>query len=189
MLNYGENEDWVQNLRLDKEPFTYVCEEIREFVKKANTNFRKRLTVEIRVAISLQFYSGTCDYRTISNLFGIGRTTVCNILHAVSEAIILKLLPNIIRLPYEIEVQTIIREFEEISGYPQDAGTIDGCHSRIKAPLKDVEDYINRKYYHSIVYKGLLIIITCFAMYLGDGQENLMMPEYLKIPPSNRSVY
>ena len=53
MLNYGENEDWVQNLRLDKEPFTYVCEEIREFVKKANTNFRKRLTVEIRVAISL----------------------------------------------------------------------------------------------------------------------------------------
>ena len=101
----------------------------------------------------------------------------------------MKLLSNIIRSPNEIEVQTIIREFEEISGYPQYVGAIDGCHSRIKAPLKDAEDYINRKDYHSIVYKDLLIIITCFAMYLWDGQENLMMPEYLKISPSIRSVY
>ena len=74
--------------------------------------------MKIRVAIALYFYSGTCDYRTISNLFGIGQSTVCNILHAVSEAIVLKLLPKIIRLPNEIEVQTIIREFKEIPGFP-----------------------------------------------------------------------
>ena len=69
---------------MDKKTFTYIYEEIREFVEKANTNFRKALTVEMRVAIALYFYSGACDYRTISNLFGIGRSIVCNILHAVS---------------------------------------------------------------------------------------------------------
>ena len=97
----------------------------------------------MRVAIALYFYSGACDYQTISSLFGIGRSTVCNILHAVSEAIVGKFLPKIIRLPNEVEVQIIIREFEEISGFPQAVGTINGCHIRIKAPLKDAEDYIN----------------------------------------------
>ena len=88
--------------------------------------------------------------------FGIGRSTVCNILHAVSEAIVEKLLPKIIRLPNETEVQTIIRQFEEISGFPQAVGAIDGYHIRIKAALKDAEDYINRKGYHSIVLQGIV---------------------------------
>ena len=75
---------------MDKETLTYICEEIREYVEKTNTNFRKALTVEMRVAIALYFYSGTCDYRTISNLFEIGRSSVCNILYAVSEVFVEK---------------------------------------------------------------------------------------------------
>ena len=55
-----------------------------------------------------------------------------------------------------MEVQTIIREFKEISGFLQAAGAIDGCRIRIKAPLKDAEDYINRKDYHSIILQGLV---------------------------------
>ena len=38
-----------------------------------------------------------------------------------------------------------------------------------------------------LFYKDLLII-TYFVMYFWDDQENLMMPEYLKISPSIRSV-
>ena len=110
----------------------------------------------MRVAIALYFYSDTCNYRTISSLFGIGRSTVCNILQAVSEGIVEKLLPKIICLPNEIEVQTIIRKFKEISRFPQAAGAIiDWCYVRIKAPLKDAEDYCNRKDYHSIALQGL----------------------------------
>ena len=141
---------------MNKETFTYICEEIREFVEKLSTNLRKALTVKMRVAIAFDFYSGSCDYRATSNLFGIGQLTVCNILHAVSEAIDEKLLPKLICLPNEAEVQTFIREFEEISGFPQAVGAIDGCHIRIKAPLKDAEDYINTKDYHSIVLHGLV---------------------------------
>ena len=93
-----------------------MSKEIIEFVEKANTNFTKALTVEMRVAIGLYFYCGTCDYRTISNLFVIGRLTVCNILHAVSEAVVEKLLPKIIRLQNKIEVQTVTRKLKEILG-------------------------------------------------------------------------
>ena len=46
-------------------------------------------------------------------------------------------------LSNEVEMQSIIREFKEISGFPQAVGAIDGCHIRIKSSLKDAEDYIN----------------------------------------------
>ena len=53
-------------------------------------------------------------------------------------------------------MQTIFKKFKEISGFPWAVGAIDGCHSRIKTRLKDAEDYINRKGYHSIVLRRLV---------------------------------
>ena len=85
-----------------------------------------------------------------------------------------------IRLPTEIEVEAIMKEFEEISGFPQAVGSIDGCHIRIKAPLKDGEDYINRKDYHSIILQGFVdnkYIFRDIFVDLWDGLESLTMPE------------
>ena len=56
VLNYWINEYRLQNLRLNKETFTYICEEIR-----VNRNFRKAVSAEIRVAIVLCFHSFACD--------------------------------------------------------------------------------------------------------------------------------
>ena len=106
----------------------------------------------MRVTIAFYFYCGAYNYL---NLFGIGRSTVWNILHTVGVAIAEKLSPKIIHLHNEIEVQILIRECKEISGFPQAAGAIDRCHIRIKTPLKDAVDYISRKDYHSIALQGL----------------------------------
>ena len=46
--------------------------------------------------------------------------------------------------------------FEKVSGFPQAVSALDGCHTRIKAPNNNPEDYINRKEYHSIVLQGLV---------------------------------
>ena len=46
---------WIQNFRMDRETFTYICKEIREFIEKSNTNFRKVVVVEMRVATALIF--------------------------------------------------------------------------------------------------------------------------------------
>ena len=62
-------------------------------------------------------------------MFGIDRSTVCNSLNAVRESTVEKLLPKVrkvIHLPNEIKVQTIVREFEEISRFPQAVEAIDG---------------------------------------------------------------
>ena len=59
-------------------------------------------------------------------------------------------------LSNEIEVQTIISEFNAISGFGQAAGAIDGCHIRTNVLVKDTKDHINRKDDHSIVLYRLV---------------------------------
>ncbi|XP_065658001.1 uncharacterized protein LOC136082524 [Hydra vulgaris] len=53
------------------------------------------------------------------------------------------------------ETREILASFEQLYGFPQVVGAVDGCHKRIKAPFKNSEDYINRKEYHSIILQGL----------------------------------
>ena len=58
----------------------------------------------MRVVIALYFCSGTCDYRTISNLFRIAPSAVCNIVHVVSEVIVEKLLPKNVTVTLYVNV-------------------------------------------------------------------------------------
>ena len=132
---------------MSKEAFLYLCNELSPYISKQDTNFRKAVPVGVRVAISLYFLSGSNDYRTIANLFGIGRSTVCSIVHDVTKAIVDNLMKRYIYLPNENEVTRIMKDFERLSGFPQSVAAIDGCHIRIKAPSVNLEGYINRKDY------------------------------------------
>ena len=156
ILNYWTDEEWLANLRMDKHTIMYICEEIEGTIYKADTNFRKAVSVTMRCTIALYFYSSACDYRTLSNLFGIGRSTICNIVVSVSKALVNVILPKMIRLPTDKEVGLIMRGFEDLSCFTQVLEAIDSSHIRIKAPIKDAEDYINRKECHSIVLQGLV---------------------------------
>ena len=86
-------------------------------------------------------------------------------------------------------MQTIIKEFEEISGFPQAVRIVDGCHIKIKAPLKDVQQYINRKDYHSIVSQGLVDNNCLFRDVLVGRPAKSHDARIFKNPHSIRSVY
>ena len=77
-------------------------------------------------------------------------------MYYVAKAIVDTLMPKFMCLPSSRELPDIMAEFKDISGFPQAVGAIDGCHIRIKAPLKDAEDFINRKDYHSIILQGFV---------------------------------
>ena len=55
-----------------------------------------------------------------------------------------------IDLPEGNEARNTIQKFEEQRGFPGILGAIDGTHILIQAPLKDPEQYINRKSFHSV---------------------------------------
>ena len=47
---------WMENFRVSRETFIYICEQLRPKITKMDTTFRKALPVEERVAITLWFW-------------------------------------------------------------------------------------------------------------------------------------
>lgn len=142
---------------MSSEAFEYLSAQLAPFISKRDTNYRKAISARQRLAITLYRLADTASYRTIANLFGIGRSTVCVIVIEVCEAIVEVLLPRYIRLPETgQEIRQQMDDLSNRSGFPQVVGCLDGCHIPIKAPQSHPEDYVNRKGFHSIILQALV---------------------------------
>ena len=155
---------WIENLRMSRESFDHLAQQLSPHIKKTDTNFRKAIPARQRLAITLYWLSDNAHYRTIANLFGVGKSTVCGIVKDVCQAIVRVLLPLYIRLPQSPqEIQRIIDGFADRAGFPQVVGAVDGCHIPIQAPKTSPEDYVNRKDFHSILLQAL---VDCNYLFL-----------------------
>ena len=94
---------------------------------------RAAICVDKRVAITLWKLATNVEYRTLSALFGIGRSTVGEIVIETCNAIT-KLLPRYVEIPKGDSLKEVVKGFEECWGFPQAAGAIDGSHIPIIKP-------------------------------------------------------
>ena len=76
--NYGERW-WNNNLRMSQQTFESLCTELRPYLQREDTNFRLAVSVEARVAVTIWRLATNSEYRTITQLFGLGRSTVAEI--------------------------------------------------------------------------------------------------------------
>ena len=97
VLSIFSNQMWLENFRMTKETFLYVCCELRERIKKDDTIMRAAIPVEKRVAVALWRLATNCEFRTIGHLFGISRSTACVIVQKVCQAIVDVLMPKHIK--------------------------------------------------------------------------------------------
>ncbi|GFW13287.1 putative nuclease HARBI1 [Trichonephila clavipes] len=104
-----------------------------------------------QVLIALQFYAVSCMQLAIADLFDVSQTTVCRVVHRVSEAIA-SLLPDFIHLPVNREeYKTVSRKFFSIAGFPKVIGALDGTFVRIVSPGgDDAERFRCRKNYFAL---------------------------------------
>ena len=56
MNTFSEN-DWIENFRVSRTTFIYLCNEIRTEIEKKDTVMRKACTVEKRVGVTIWFLS------------------------------------------------------------------------------------------------------------------------------------
>ena len=52
MCNYLDDDDWIENIRMSKDAFNYLCQELSPFISKEDMNFRKCIPVKVRVAVT-----------------------------------------------------------------------------------------------------------------------------------------
>lgn len=148
--------DWLENFRVSKETFMYICEKLKPIIERKDTKFRKAICVQHRVAITLWCLATCGEYRTIGHLFGIARCTVCVIVHDTCTAIVTTMMSQYITFPKGDDLKEVIAGFKEKCGFVQCAGAIDGTHVAVRAPAMNHTDYYNRKGWYSIIVQGVV---------------------------------
>lgn len=122
--NDWTDDDWREHLRMCEESFDKLCRIIAPFIEKQDTNFRRAIPTRERLAITLYRIADTMTYRSLGNLFGIGKSTAWKIATDTCKCIVENLLSKYIRLPTNEEVQDEMDGFYDIAGFPQVVGKI-----------------------------------------------------------------
>ncbi|XP_058980672.1 putative nuclease HARBI1 [Musca domestica] len=156
------------NFRVSREVFNKLCE-LLNGLQKSNTNMREAIPLEKRVAIGLYTLGSSAEYRTIANMFGVGKSTVCKILLQFCNEVWRILAPIYLKnFPLTREkIEVLCQEFE-ILGFPQCIGALDGCHIEVHPSKEDATDYYNYKGWYSVVLLAL-VDARCRFIYVSCG--------------------
>ena len=139
-------EEWKENFRMSKQSFPILCAKLQPFIEKQTTRFRKLISVEKQLAITLYYLTDERRMITINNAFGVAKCTVSNIVRRVCRAISIELAAEYIHCPETTEeFEYLVQNFYMHHGFPQCIGAIDGTHIPIRKPQNNAIDNINRK--------------------------------------------
>ena len=133
-----------------------------------DTNLRAAISVEARVAVTIWRLATNVDYRTLSELFGIGQSTVGGIVIETCNTIATRLLPHYVYIPKGEKLKEIVEGFETYCGFSQASGASDGSQIPILRPDESASDYYNRKGYYSIIMQAMVDFRGLFMdVYIG----------------------
>lgn len=104
--------------------FHKLCELLPDLRKK-DTNMREAISLEKRIAIALYALGSSAEYRTIANMFGVGKATVCKILLSFCSEVWRVMAPIYLNnFPMERQkIEGLKQEFEAL-GFPQCMGAL-----------------------------------------------------------------
>ena len=94
-------------------------------MSREETTFRPPIAIDKRLAIALYGLGSSAEYRTIASLFGVGRTTVGEILLEMAKEIYTIFKDEFLNTypPTSEKINEIVQGFE-VLGFPQCFGAI-----------------------------------------------------------------
>ena len=145
------DDQWMENFRITKATFEILCDDLCPSFPDQARSVQEQLQLNHRVAIAVYLMAFFAEYRTIANLFGVGKSTVHKCTHDVCTAMAENILDKYVKFPTDDDLQHVIDDFDNIWGFPTCAGAVDGTHIPIIAPESAHGDYVNRKGWYSII--------------------------------------
>ena len=145
---------WMDNFRMCRDTFSDICMELAPHIQREVIRFRLPISVPARVAITIWKLATNTECRTISVLFGIGKSTVHEVLHDTCAVVASHIMPKYVHIPNMAMLRIIVNGFEHNLGFPQAIGVIDGSHIAIIKPHQCASDCFNRKSYYSILVQA-----------------------------------
>ncbi|KAG8193586.1 hypothetical protein JTE90_000222 [Oedothorax gibbosus] len=181
--------EWRNNFRISKSTYRFLCEKLTT-LDRMDTRMRHAIRRDKRIAIAVYTLSSSAEYRTIGNLFGVSKSSVCKIVAEFCTLFVHLCSKDFIQLPTtEQEILRAATEFESFWDFPQCVGAIDGTHIKIQPPKVHAHSYYNYKQFYSVVLLAVVDYAYKF-MYVNVGScgrnndayvfQNSSMPAYLR---------
>lgn len=152
--------DRVNFLEIERPPSTFredfrvdlsVVEELLAVIGpflQHKTRRNKALSPEQQLLTSLHWFGHGAQYHLNGRAHGVNKSTVFRNVHKVSELITQHFFHEYVRWPND--VGGIARDFQNIAGFPDIVGLIDGTLIRTDAPLADEPAFVDRNNNHSV---------------------------------------
>lgn len=133
------------------------------------TNRNRAVPVVMQALITLRFLASGSFLQVVGDTFqGFDKSTVSRVVCRVTKALTAKL-GDFIKFPSTRGERDEIKQgLFRVGGFPCAIGFIDGTDVRIKAPLENEPDFVNRKGFHSINVQAIcdqvcVALIICIA--------------------------
>ena len=91
--------------------FTVTCNELHTHIAIQSTNLRQTISVE-KVAVAIWRLDSNIEYRTLTKMFGIGRSTACEIVNDTAKQTVTHLIPKNVKFPTRCWIKEILEGFE-----------------------------------------------------------------------------
>lgn len=115
---------------------------------RQNTLMCMSIPLEKRIGVALWHLALGIDFKTLSEMFGMGNSTVCVWMVCCA---LLKTHIQFISLPKGNRLREIVDGFQDKWGFPHCGGALGGSHISITAPCSSAKDYANDRGRHSII--------------------------------------
>ena len=163
VLNDFEDENfelhWRTDFRMKFETFMRIVELVMPRLAKQDTQLRRAIPIEKRVAIAIWRLSTGNSFRSVAKTFAVAKSTAVKISREFCTEIA-RLSPQFIKFPSSRrENAQAIEKFKLCyePKLPQVVGAIDGTHVKIVAPnVEGKADYFSRKQCYSITTQGVV---------------------------------
>ncbi|KAK7136426.1 hypothetical protein R3I94_014919 [Phoxinus phoxinus] len=149
-LYFEDGADLRPNLRLSRQS-------IQSLIAAVKPDCDHGWEKDVEVLVFLYWLAHAASYRVVSHAFDIPKSTVHDIVHRMSKAVI-GILRQLIAFPSADDLEAVGAGFAQLAGSPAFgvvAGAIDGCHIRIKPPASDGQCYFNRKLFNSVQLQAI----------------------------------
>ncbi|KAL4126304.1 hypothetical protein QTP88_010526 [Uroleucon formosanum] len=142
--------------RMSYEDFEYLLNKIGPSISKMDTNMRKCIPIQEKLAVTLRFLASGDSFVSLSYMFKFSPQAVSRCVQEVCRALVQELKDEI-KLPQTTdEWLKIAHDFNERWNFPHCLGAIDGKHIVIQCPINSGTEFFNYKGTFSIVLMALV---------------------------------
>lgn len=152
------DQDWLNAFRISKDMYQYLLCELRPFMCLDEDDDDDLPPFEHQVAIALWKLGRAADDNTLNRAFGVTADAVALIVREFCGAVVKVLMPRLVQVPYDEDLDDIIDQFKDETGIPQCAGALCISHVPVQPPCEDeiAGDYTNPEGWNSIVVQAVV---------------------------------